>query len=296
MKNALKVFAIALVLLFAATFVFAEGQKEAGEKKEANLVYVNWAEGVAYTHVAKVVLEQEMGYTCEITAADVAPAYTAVAEGDMDAYMESWLPVLHKDYVEKYQDDLVDLGYVFEGTQVGLVIPQYMADDGVTTISDLLKPDVMKKLNKKITGIDAGAGVMKTTENEVMPKYGLTDAGYKLVASSGPAMTAALKDAVENEEYIVVTGWRPHWKFGVWDLTFLKQDKEQVWGKGNIHIFGRKNLEQDKPELYNFLKNMHLSNEAMGRLLVAYKDADDPLEMAKKWVADNPDAWADWIP
>ena len=29
--------------------------------KEANLVYVNWAKGVAYTHLAKVLLEEKMG-------------------------------------------------------------------------------------------------------------------------------------------------------------------------------------------------------------------------------------------
>ena len=67
--------------------------------KTANLVYVNWAEGVAYTHLAKVVLEDQMGYKVKLTAADVGPAYTSIAQGDMDAVMETWLPVLHKDYV-----------------------------------------------------------------------------------------------------------------------------------------------------------------------------------------------------
>jgi len=71
--------------------------------KEANLVYVNWAEGVAYTHLAKVLLEEKMGYDVKITAADVGPAYTSIAQGDMDAFMETWLPVLHKDYVEEVQ-------------------------------------------------------------------------------------------------------------------------------------------------------------------------------------------------
>ena len=64
-----------------------------------------------------------MGYQVKITAADVAPAYTSIAQGDMDAFMETWLPVLHKDYVEKYQKDIIDLGHVYEGTQSGLVAP-----------------------------------------------------------------------------------------------------------------------------------------------------------------------------
>jgi glycine betaine/proline transport system substrate-binding protein len=296
MKSTRKVLITAAVLavLFAGVF-FTSCQQEEQEAKTANLAYVNWAEGVAYTHVAQVVLEQEMGYDVTITAADAAPAYTSVAEGDNDVFMETW-PVLHADYLDKYSDSLYDVGKIYEGTQVGLVIPQYMADDGVTTISDLKKPEVKERLNAEITGIDSGAGMMQDIENEIMPGYGLNDAGYTLVASSGPAMTSALKKAVESNEYIVVAGWKPHWKFGVWDLTFLKQDGPQVWGVGNIHMYGNSNLKEDKPELAQFLENMYFTDEEMGSLLVAYKNADDPYEMAKAWVKENPSAWEDWIP
>ena len=95
--------------------------------KEANFVYVNWAEGVAYTHLAKVLLEEKMGYDVKITAADVGPGYTSIAQGDMDAFMETWLPVLHKDYVEKYKEKIVDLGHVYEGTISGWVVPDKAA-------------------------------------------------------------------------------------------------------------------------------------------------------------------------
>lgn len=294
MKRIAKILAFALVLLFLGTAVFAEGQ---GEKKVANLVYVNWAEGVAYTHLAKNILESEMGYECNITAADVAPAYASIAQGDQDAFMETWLPVLHKSYVEKYGDDIVDLGHVFEGTQSGWVIPQYMADDGVTGISDLRNEEVAEKLDYQITGIDAGAGVMRTSEENVMPAYGLVDFGYELIASSGPAMTAALKDAIDNNEYIVVTGWKPHWKFARWDLTFLEQDEEVIWQSGNIHIKGRLNIEEDKPELAQFLKNMSFTTNELADLMLKVNESDaDPIESTKTWMENNKDVWQDWIP
>jgi glycine betaine/proline transport system substrate-binding protein len=294
MKRIAKILAFALVLIFLGTAVFAEGQ---GEKKVANLVYVNWAEGVAYTHLAKNILESEMGYECNITAADVAPAYAAIAQGDQDAFMETWLPVLHKSYVDKYGDDIVDLGHVFEGTQSGWVIPQYMADDGVTAISDLRNEEVAEKLDYQITGIDAGAGVMKTSEEDVMPAYELDEFGYELIASSGPAMTAALKDAIDNNEYIVVTGWKPHWKFARWDLTFLEQDEDVIWKSGNIHIKGRLNIEEDKPELAQFLKNMSFTTNELADLMLKVNESDaDPIESTKTWMENNKDVWQDWIP
>ncbi len=291
MKKTMSLFLTAVLVLTGMIFSACGG----GGEKTADLVYVNWAEGVAYTHVAQVVLEQEMGYDVTITAADVAPAFAAVAQGDKDAFMETW-PGMHQDHLEKYAEDFSDAGIVYEGTELGLVVPQYMYDDGVQTISDLKKPEVIEKLDGEITGIDSGAGMMKATENIIIPEYGLDEAGYELIASSGPAMTSALKAAVEKNRYIVVTGWKPHWKFGVWDLKILEQDGAKAWSKGDIHLTTRASLKEDKPELAQFLSNMHYTDEEMGSLLVAYKNGDDTYQMAKEWVAANPDVWKDWIP
>jgi len=296
MKTVKKLFLISQVILLGVSLALVGCQKKEETSKTAqkpaktaNLVYVNWAEGVAYTHLAKVVLEDQMGYQVKITAADVAPAYTSIAQGDMDAFMETWLPVLHKDYVEKYQKDIIDLGHVYEGTQSGLVVPAFLK---INKISEL--NSIKDELGGKITGIDAGAGIMKTTE-EVIKKYNLD---LKLMASSGPAMTAALKDAVAKKKAIVVTGWRPHWMFGKWDLKFLEQDPDkQVWGQGNIHIMGRKNLRTDKPELAKFLENMFLSDAELSSLMVAIADSDADIEtVARKWMKDNMDVVKKWIP
>jgi glycine betaine/proline transport system substrate-binding protein len=255
--------------------------------KTADLAYVNWAEGVAYTNLAKVILEDKMGYDVTITAADVAPAYASVAQGDKDAFMETWLPVLHKDYVEKYPE-VEDLGHVYEGTQSGLVVPTYVTIDNISELNDHAD-----KFDGKITGIDAGAGVMKTTESEVIPKYNLD---LELVASSGPAMTAALQKAIDNEEWIVVTGWKPHWMFGRFDLKFLQQDKEKVWTKGNIHIMGRPNLKQDKPELAQFLENYFFTDAQLADLMVKVKDMGDEEAAARAWMSENPDVVDSFIP
>ena len=265
------------------------GAAEPAAQKTADLVYVNWAEGVAYTHLAKVILEDKMGYEVNITAADAGPAYASVSQGDKDAFMETWLPVLHKDYVDQYQDQITDLGHVYEGTQSGLVAPQYVTVDKISQLNQH-----KEKFDGQITGIDSGAGVMKTTE-QVIDEYGLD---LKLISSSGPAMTAALKDAVDNNEWIVVTGWRPHWMFGRWDLKFLEQDPDkQMWKKGNIHIMGRKNLEQDKPELAQFLKNYFFTDAQLSDLMLKVEESDEDIEVvARQWMNDHPDVVSSWIP
>lgn len=293
MRNVIRTIAIVLVALVATTTLFAEGGQEAPQ--EVKLTYVNWEEGVAWTHFLATVLEDEMGYEVSLTAADVGPAYAAVAAGDQDFFMEAWLPNLHTQYVEG--TDIVEVSTIYEDAVVGLIVPKYMADDGVTTLSDLRDPDVVEKLNGQITGIDAGAGMMIQTQEVIMPSYGLTDAGLEVVPSSGPAMMAALDAAYADEEYFVGMGWQPHSMFGRYDLVILEQDEEQVWDLDNVYIMGRPDVEADLPEVVEFFDNVMWTNETIGPLMVHIADSDlDTLEAAREWKNENKDVWSAWVP
>lgn len=284
----LSILSLIMVIAIFSALMISCGSSEK-EAKTADLVYVNWAEGVAYTHLVKVILEDKMGYEVTVTAADVGPAYTAVAQGARDAFMETWLPVLHKDYVEQFKDDVVDLGHVYEGTQSGLVVPAYVTVDSISALNEY-----KDKFDGEIVGIDAGAGIMKTTE-QLIDTY---DLDYELISSSGPAMTAALKQAIDNEEWIVVTGWRPHWMFARWDLKFLEQDEDKMmWKSGNIHIMGRKDLETEKPELVQFLKNLQFSDAQLADLMLKVEESSEDVEVvARNWMEANPEAVDQWIP
>jgi len=279
---------LGLVLIFTmALFIGCAGEQGG---KTAELAYVNWVEGVDYTNLAKVVLEDRMGYDVTITAADPGPAYTAVAEGDQDAFMESWLPVLHREYMDKFGDRLTDLGHIYEGTQSGLVVPTYVTIDSISQLNS--EADMF---DGEITGIDPGAGVMGTTE-EVIEQYNLD---FELIESSGPAMISALQASIQDEEWIVVTGWRPHWMFGQWDLKFLDQDSDKMmWQEGNIHIMGRENLQEDKPELAQFLSNMHFTDTQLSDLMVYVRENEDRdiEEVVREWADENSDLIDSWIP
>ena len=85
------------------------------------------------------------------------------------------------------------------------MVPDYVL---ITKISEL--NDHKKEFKGRIVGIDAGAGIMETSE-KMIEAYNLD---FKLLASSGSAMAASLKDAIKRGKWIVVTGWRPYWMFG----------------------------------------------------------------------------------
>lgn len=258
------------------------------EKGTIKLVYVNWAEGIAMTNLAKVILEDKMGYDVEVTMADVAPIFTSLSSGDQDVFMDAWLPITHKSYMDEYGKELEDLGNNFEGAKIGLVVPSYMDINSITELND-----IADDLDGEIIGIDSGAGIMTTTEGAV----DIYNLNLDLIPGSGPAMTAALGSAIEKEEPIVVTGWEPHWKFARWDLKFL-DDPEGVYGDSeNIHTITRKGFSGDMPEAAEFFKNFFMDSQQLGDLMGAISDSDeDPEVVAKAWMNENEDLVQSWIP
>jgi glycine betaine/proline transport system substrate-binding protein len=250
---------------------------------------VNWAEGVALTNLASAILQDKMGYKVDMKQGEIGMVFTSLARGDMDVYLDGWLPVTHKVYMDKYKGKLENLGTSFENARIGLVVPSYM---NINSIEEL--NDVKDELDGKIVGVDAGAGMMKVT-NKAIKEYNLD---YKLLEGSEATMTAMLKKAEDKKEPIVVTGWKPHWKFATWDLKFL-DDPKGVFGKAeNIYTITRTGFEKDMPEVAQFLKNLKMNDKQLGSLMADIKNNSnkEPIDVAREWMKNNEELVNSWIP
>src|SRR6056297_3500040 len=255
--------------------------------KTVKLAYVNWAEGIAMTNLVKVVLEDKMGYDVEMTMADPGVVYASIAKGFQDAFMDGWLPVTHQSYMDKFSDDLTDLGYNFEGARIGLVVPAYVTIDSIEEMNEH-----KDKFDGQIVGIDPGAGIMQAT-NRALDAYNLD---LDLVESSGPVMTASLADAIRKDEWVAVTGWQPHWKVAEWDLKFL-DDPEGVYGAvENIHTIARRDIIVDMPEVAQFLTHFYMDSQHLGDLMGAIAESDEEADdVARAWMNDNWDYVKVWL-
>ncbi len=281
MRKVLGLMLVALMMLgFTITNSFAA--------KKVELAYVEWSSEVASTNVVKAVLQEKMGYDVEITSVSAAAMWQAVSTGDVDGMVAAWLPTTHGHYLERVKDNVVDLGPNLVGTKIGLVVPTYVTIDSIDEMN--ANAD---KFDGKIIGIDPGAGIMSTTEKAIK-EYNLTN--FELVSGSGATMTAALKSAIDNNEWIVVTGWTPHWKFARWDLKYLK-DPKGVYGKEErINTIVRKGLKEDMPEVYKFLDNFKWTPEDMAEVMVWNTENDKPYENAVRWINENKDKVQKWLP
>ncbi|MCP1327716.1 glycine betaine ABC transporter substrate-binding protein, partial [Halomonas sp. 707D4] len=186
-----------------ATTGLAGGLAQAQDKGTVNLAYVEWSSEVASTNVVAAVLEQA-GFDVNLTSLSAAAMFQALSTGDADAIVAAWLPTTHAEYMERIGDSVEDLGPNLDGTKLGLVVPAYTEVDSIADLNDNAA-----LFDSEIIGIDPGAGLMGLAE-EVVDTY---DLDLRLRSGSDATMVAALSNAIDNEEDIVVTSWTPHWMF-----------------------------------------------------------------------------------
>lgn len=254
-------------------------------KGEVSIGYVTWDSEIASTNVLKQVFEKA-GYDAEIVAVDAGPLYQAIANGDLDCTVSAWLPATQANYWNEFGDDIDHVRKNLEGAKIGLVVPSYVTIDSIEELNS-----VKDKFDGKIIGIEPGSGVVQNTE-EAITEY---DLDYELLTSGSAGMAAKLRSAIKDGEWIVVTGWNPHWKFARWDLKYLEDPKGVYGGEEYIGTLARKGLAEEKPGVYGILERFHWTSADMESVMLDIENGVSDEDAAKAWVDAHPDQVAEWI-
>jgi glycine betaine/proline transport system substrate-binding protein len=243
-----------------ATLVIAlgAGSPALAQDRTVRIGWTAWSDAEFVTKLARRVLEERMNQQVELVQTDIAPQYQGVASGDIDVMLMAWLPGTHADYMEQVGDTVVDLGILYDHARLGWIVPDYIPESEVRSIADLDDPSARRKLDATITGIDPGAGLTRLSKKAI-EEYDLE--GYNLQISSGSGMTAALARAIRDEQWIVVTGWSPHWKFGAWDLRYLEDPRGVLGEWERVHAIAREGFYQDNVEAASMLGRMWIPLE-----------------------------------
>ncbi|MFT5871889.1 MAG: glycine betaine/proline transport system substrate-binding protein [Clostridium sp.] len=147
-----------------------------------------------------------------------------------------------------------------------------------------------EQMDYKITGIDAGSGVVQAAEQAVKD-YELD---YTVQTSSGAAMTQALADAYKDEKPIIITGWSPHWMFSKYDLKYLDDPKGTFGEAEHINTIVRKGLKEDMPDAYKILDNFAWTPADSEAVMLKINAGEDAKETARQWITDNKDTVSKW--
>ncbi len=283
-----KMLAFIMMVPFISILFNACNQTTQQQVTEIEIGYVLWDSEIASTHVVAALIEDSLGHDVNLTSVDAGPMWMGIGRGDFDAIVAAWLPVTHEAYLAETEEDIVNLGPNLEGAKLGWVVPEYVT---INSIEEL--PDYVDEFDGEVIGIDPGAGLMAASEN-VLEEYDLEN--YTLVSGSDAAMTAALERAIEREEWIVVTGWTPHWKFAAHDLKYLDDPRGVLGEEEHISTIVTPELEEKAPDVYKFLDNFFWTPEDMAEVMMMIQNGMEPYDAAREWIAENPDKVSQWIP
>ncbi|MDZ7809529.1 MAG: glycine betaine ABC transporter substrate-binding protein [Arhodomonas sp.] len=254
---------------------------------DVRIGWTAWSDAEVVSKMATLVLSR-VGLDVELTLADVDVQYRALAEGNLDVMLMSWQPRTHAGYLREYGDRLEDLGPLYEGADLGLAVPGYV-DEEVQAIGDLAGRG--EAFGGVIEGIGEGAGIMDRAD-EAIAAYGLED--YRLKTGSGPAMAKRLGEAVAERRPMVVTAWRPHWKWAAYDLRYLEDPEGIFEGEESVHAMARDGFAEEQPQVAGFLQRMHFELPELEALMAEAREKGHRRAI-RDWLNANSERVRYWL-
>ena len=111
-------------------------------------------------------------------------------------------------------------------------------------------------------------------------------------------MLTSLKAAYENNEYIVVTLWDPHWAASKYEMIYLDEDLGVYGEAESIQSWARNGLLKNDADLALLMSRYSYSVDEFNGLLEFIedrKDGSDISESALMWLTENEDIKEKWL-
>jgi len=335
MKRVISLFLLALALFLAACGGAApaaqpeaaeeeqaaapaeESAADSGEKVTIKLAENPWSGSQVNVAVAKILLEEEMGYPVEIVTIDENAQWPALASGDLHASLEVW-PSGHAENVAQYIDDqgvVENAGLLGPVGEIGWFMPEYMLqqDPDLATWEGFTKPETAELFSTAETGDKgqflAGDPSWVQYDSDIVNNLGID---FEVVtAGSEEAILAQLDSAYSREEPVLFYFWTPHSVHAQYDLAQVELPaySEECYAKAEeggvdcaypsdeLFKIVSTQLKEAAPDVYQFIQNFNYSTEDQIQMIAAVElDGKSAEEAARAWVEENQDTWQQWIP
>jgi glycine betaine/proline transport system substrate-binding protein len=261
--------------------------------KTVRFADVGWTDIQVTTGTTQVILEA-LGYAPEISTLSVPVTYASLKNKDIDVFLGNWMPSMTAD-IQAYLDDksVEQLATNLEGAGYGLVVPQYVAEAGVKTLTDLGAH--IDQFDGKIYGIEAGNDGNRIIQAMIDdPASNL--AGFEMVESSEAGMLTEAEKAIAKNEWIIFLAWTPHPVMGNMPIAYLDGMGDSGFGAASVLTNVRAGYAEECPNVGKLLANLKFSLAMEGAMMEPVLTAGaDPKETAKAWLMANPDTVTPWL-
>lgn len=229
--------------------------EEMNKFKYVKIAHREYDDSIIQFEVFKELVRRKLGYSAEGIQVPAVELFKSVADGNVDGTFSPWLPISGEAFLKKYGSALENIGPNMNGCRYGIVVPKYVTID---EIKDMKKH--LSEFDSKIYSIERKTfiGAMAV---DTVKKYELN--GFNVDFGNEESMLKALDKCYKNKQWIAVTGWQPHWKFGAYELKFLKDPLEVLGKEEYTGTLLRKGLKSENPELYSLFKEFKMDVDAL---------------------------------
>jgi glycine betaine/proline transport system substrate-binding protein len=285
-------FAIAILSLGLTAATGAAIATEPQSCKKVRFSDVGWTDITATTAVASVLLEA-LGYEPEIQVLSVPVTYQSLKNKDVDVFLGNWMPSMTAD-VKPFTDEgsVEVVGKNLVGAGYGLVVPSYVAEAGVKSLTDI--GPHKDKFDGKIYGIEPGNDGNRIVLGMIEePKNGLQ--GFELVESSEAFMLEQALEAMKKKEWIVFLGWTPHPIMGEMKIHYLEGMGDTGFGAATVFTNVRSGFAKECPNAGRLVKNLRFDLPMENQIMDDILKGNEAKAVAREWLKVNMDTAKKWL-
>jgi glycine betaine/proline transport system substrate-binding protein len=285
-------FTLAAAMVAVAAMAGGASAAEPDSCKAVRFSDVGWTDITATTAVASAILKG-LGYAPETQVLSVPVTYTSLKNKDIDVFLGNWMPSMAAD-VKPFIDDgsVESITENLEGAGYGLVVPTYVADAGVKSLTDIGAHK--DQFEGKIYGIEPGNDGNRIVLGMIDDKANNLG-GFELVESSEAGMLAQAKKAMDANQWIVFLGWTPHPVMGEMKITYLDGMGDSGFGAATVHTNVRAGYTKDCPNVGKFLDQLKFSLSMENKIMDEILKGTDADKAATEWLKANPGALDAWL-
>lgn len=239
---------------------------------------------------------ERLGHNVAMHKGNHSEIYPMLGSGKIDLFVAAWLPNAHGEYWKEYANQTEKVTVLYEDARLYWSVPDYIPATEVSSVADLLKPQVAERMQKAIRGTRPDSGLMIGSK-KIFEAYGLGDSGYELVTGKAADWITSFNDNIASQRWFVMPLFQPHFLNKVQKMRILDEPKKIFGGPDEAWMLAHKDLRKNlSKHAWGALQRMSLSIKAVTELdyLVNVRNVP-PRDAARHWMASHADTVGYWL-
>lgn len=285
-------------------------------KPVIRLIVNPWQASELNAMVAKILLEEQMGYTVEFVPFDEEAQWEALASGQAHAALEVWESGRAAD-IQYYINEthlVQDGGYLGPVGKIGWYMPAYMLTEHPELIQweSFGDPELAGLFATEATGekgqLLVGDPTWVQFDDQIIQNLGLDLQTVRV--GSEDAILAELESAYSQNQPLLFYLWDPHWALGSYNLVQvnLPPYSPECYARAAaggvdcdypaerlLKVFWP-GLQEYAPEAYAFLQNFYYTNSDQIEMLTDVHNGMTTEQAARNWIQNHISLANSWIP